>query len=256
MTPHLHVVDDTAVATIDTNEVDETEDQAEEVMETIDSFDPDQVKTRKAAKVGEHELLARASEVGVTIPARTTVEDWAEALRVQARVEKSSVWVLGDLLNHGEDRFGEAASIALNPEDVAPSTASNAQSLCRAYPLPERFAELTSTHHRIALKLKESFRRRALLFAIAQDLNTVDFGNYVEQMVTDIPDSQSERSKTNERPRTHVTFTLSFTLPIGDEEAGSGVQDKQLASLQRLLKKDGLEPTKVSPNVSYPTIRG
>jgi hypothetical protein len=81
-----------------------------------------------------------------------TIEDAGRILAGLSILERASSWARGDFIVYLDERYGEQASQFLNPSDYEDSSLAVYAWLARLYPLEDRIAALTPSHHRIVAK--------------------------------------------------------------------------------------------------------
>lgn len=71
--------------------------------------------------------VATVTETGLTLQDGVTFEQWSEIGTHLKRIEKATLWWIGDWLNYGERSYGKAYSQALDETDSALSTLQGAK---------------------------------------------------------------------------------------------------------------------------------
>jgi hypothetical protein len=106
-------------------------------------------------------LTPTGAEISNTI----TLDSFLQAVKNANTLTTASLWALGDLLFYGEHRsdWGETYTQALDLSNRSAWTLSQSIRLSKAYPLTERIAGVSWSHHRDALHLKDRKARRELL---------------------------------------------------------------------------------------------
>lgn len=96
-------------------------------------------------------------------------EDWSLKLQTAATSYRESLWDIGDLLNEGENRFGELFAQAASDTKLAPSTLQNAKWVCAAIPKDTRHSDLSFSLHMEVAKLKPKYQKIVLSLAAKQE---------------------------------------------------------------------------------------
>lgn len=99
--------------------------------------------------------------VGVKMTGRPKLEDWKGPLQFALWCQKAGPWWIGDLLNSGEDHFGE--SFAQVCEGViSTEQLSRYASVARRVPLANRRSALSWSAHAVVARLNSAEQRRML----------------------------------------------------------------------------------------------
>lgn len=107
------------------------------------------------------------TETGARIDRDVTLEAWGAALQACQSLANASMWALGDLLTHAQDRpeWGETYTQFLTLTGKSYSTLTKATYLSKHYPPDERIEGVSWSHHMEAASLPEPARRALLLRA-------------------------------------------------------------------------------------------
>ena len=106
---------------------------------------------------------------GAVLDENVTFDDYCDALKKCQTLGNASLWAIGDMLLFGSQTYGEQYSQALELTRRSYSTLTQAKRLAKAYPPDERFSELSWTHHREALGIKDPDDRQRLLARAATE---------------------------------------------------------------------------------------
>jgi hypothetical protein len=104
------------------------------------------------------------TSVGVRITGKPELVDWQGPLQFALWCQRAGPWWIGDLLNAGEDRFGEAFSQACEGE-VSAEMLNRYASVARRVPLENRVPGLSWTAHAMVARLPLDQQRPLLLQA-------------------------------------------------------------------------------------------
>lgn len=91
----------------------------------------------------------RPHQTGLEIEGEATYEEWYAAAETVIGLHRASPWMIGDILNYGEERFGERYSQIIDPvsRQYAVQTLKNYASVASRMPPERRRADLTFSHH-------------------------------------------------------------------------------------------------------------
>ena len=85
--------------------------------------------------------------LGVVVHGQPDYAAWEVMVKQVLYVRAVLPWVLGDLLNYGESRYGEKYAQAIEVTGHEYQTLANYASVCRRVPMERRQAELSFSHH-------------------------------------------------------------------------------------------------------------
>jgi hypothetical protein len=102
---------------------------------------------------------------GAVIDEDITIDEFCDGLKNCQALANSSMWTLGDLLVYGESRgeWGEMYTQALDLTQKSYSTLTQAMHISKQYPMEERNADVSWSHHREAASIKNRDERQAVL---------------------------------------------------------------------------------------------
>ena len=103
----------------------------------------------------------RFGPAGLTIVGRPTVEAFAGPLRFALWCQQGGKWWIGDLLNHGDARFGEMFSQVCEGQ-VSASLLQQYESVARRVPPENRRPNLSWSCHAAVARLPSASQRRLL----------------------------------------------------------------------------------------------
>ena len=78
----------------------------------------------------------------LTVPARLSWEAWSDRMRNIGQMKRKLPFYIGDLLNYGEDAFGEKASQMINEIGYSCGALANLRYVSKRFPADERSVEL------------------------------------------------------------------------------------------------------------------
>jgi hypothetical protein len=121
-----------------------------------------------------HNLLAvpqgvEVSPVGLKIRARLSYEQWEDIVGGLQRIHRSILWLIGDALCYGEQRWGEKYSQAIEATGYAVQTLMNAKWVSSQVQFSYRKENLSWTHHLQVAGLEPDEQRRFLQEAVDHD---------------------------------------------------------------------------------------
>lgn len=106
----------------------------------------------------------RFTSTTVKIQGKPTVEDWLGPLQFALWAQRASPWWIGDLLNAGDTRFGEAFSQACQGL-VSADMLQRYESVARKVPPSVRRESLSWSAHAAVARLPQEEQRRMLALA-------------------------------------------------------------------------------------------
>ena len=104
------------------------------------------------------------TSVGVRIAGRPELEDWQGPLQYALWCQRAGPWWIGDLLNAGDDRFGESFS-QMCEGTLSTEMLSRYASVARRVPIENRRASLSWSAHAAVARLPHARQNRMLLDA-------------------------------------------------------------------------------------------
>jgi hypothetical protein len=136
--------------------------------------------TSKAPKMTLGPFQFRPADVGVQ--GRPSLPDWEGPLQFALWCQRASPWWIGDLINRGEDlygeEFGEVCGATLSTEMV-----SRYASVARRVPAQNRRPALSWSAHAAVARLPPAQQRRLLLEAEQQGWNSDELRKKVQEQV-------------------------------------------------------------------------
>lgn len=115
---------------------------------------------------------ARITETGIHFDGDLTFEQWCEIGRKVGRIARTSLFLVGDWLVYGQDRWNAGERFEKMPQEQAERylqamretglelrTLMDAAYVARNVPLLQRRAELTFEHHKTVAKVKNEHER-------------------------------------------------------------------------------------------------
>ncbi|HEX3600105.1 MAG TPA: hypothetical protein VHU84_08170, partial [Lacipirellulaceae bacterium] len=107
------------------------------------------------------------TSVGVRIAGKPEVSEWQGPLQFALWCQRAGPWWIGDLLNAGEDRFGESFS-QMCEGTVSAEMLNRYASIARRVPIENRVATLSWSAHAAVARLPLDMQKRLLLEADRQ----------------------------------------------------------------------------------------
>jgi hypothetical protein len=104
------------------------------------------------------------TSVGVRIAGQPSLDDWRGPLQFALWCQRAGPWWVGDLLNAGDDRFGESFS-QMCEGTLSTEMLSRYASVARRVPIENRRASLSWSAHAAVARLPADRQKRLLLEA-------------------------------------------------------------------------------------------
>jgi hypothetical protein len=104
------------------------------------------------------------TSVGVRITGKPELVDWRGPLQFALWCQRAGPWWIGDLLNCGEDRFGESFS-QMCEGTLSTEMLSRYASVARRVPIENRVPSLSWSAHASVARLPHALQKRLLLDA-------------------------------------------------------------------------------------------
>jgi hypothetical protein len=120
--------------------------------------------------------------VGVRITGSPRLADFKGPLEFALWCQRAGPWWIGDLLNAGEDRFGESFS-QLCQDAVSTDQLSRYASVARRVPLANRRPALSWSAHAVVARLAHDQQRRMLREAERQNWSSDELRKQVQQLL-------------------------------------------------------------------------
>jgi hypothetical protein len=107
------------------------------------------------------------TSVGVRFSGKPELPEWKGPLQFALWCQRAGPWWIGDLLNAGEDRFGESFSQSCDGA-VSAEMLNRYASVARRVPIENRVPSLSWTAHSMVARLPVDMQKRLLLEAERQ----------------------------------------------------------------------------------------
>jgi hypothetical protein len=104
------------------------------------------------------------TSVGVRISGKPDMTEWRGPLQFALWCQRAGPWWIGDLLNSGEDRFGETFS-QMCEGTLSTEMLNRYASVARRVPIENRVASLSWSAHAAVARLPSNLQKRLLLDA-------------------------------------------------------------------------------------------
>jgi hypothetical protein len=93
------------------------------------------------------------TRTSITLPVDTPRDRWEALVVFASRTREATQWWLGDLLNFGEEVYGESGAQVAEITVFKPATLETYQSLAKAIPKERRIEGLSAYTHRAVMRL-------------------------------------------------------------------------------------------------------
>ena len=127
------------------------------------------------------------SSVGVRIAGKPEVGEWKGPLQFALWCQRAGPWWIGDMLNAGEDRFGETFS-QICEGAVSAEMLNRYASVARRVPIENRVASLSWSAHASVARLPLDLQKRLLQEADRRGWTSEELRMKAREMVTDKAD--------------------------------------------------------------------
>ncbi len=118
----------------------------------------------------------------VTVTGRPTLSAWEGPLQFALWCQRASPWWIGDLINRGEDLFGEEFGEVCG-ETLSTEMVSRYASVARRVPPQNRRPALSWSAHAVVARLPSAEQRRMLALAEDQGWNSEELRRQVRDLV-------------------------------------------------------------------------
>jgi len=122
------------------------------------------------------------TSVGVRITGRPQLNDWQGPLQFAFWCQRAGPWWIGDMMNSGEDHFGESFS-QICEGTVSTEMLSRYASVARRVPLENRRPGLSWSAHAAAARLPHAEQRRLLREAERQGWTSEELRKKAREMM-------------------------------------------------------------------------
>jgi len=162
--------------------------------------------------------------LGFKLPGTLPGEDWRALLLAEAMTLQASRWRIGDLLVHGEDRYGEMYDDATAATGLQYGTLANLKAVAAGFEFSRRRENLSVSHHVEVLPLPEAEQERLLDRAAAEGWTRVRLREAVRTRTTELRAALRPRTttiefevrtETIERPL--IWYSTGESNPLYDE---------------------------------------
>lgn len=123
----------------------------------------------------------------LTLPEGLSFADWEQAGALLQRIEGAVRWWVGDWLNFGERRYGEAYSQAILETGLAERSITNAQWVAGKIEPTRRRVDLSWSHHSEVAALEPAEQDRMLAAAADKGWNQKALRQAVKKATPDTP---------------------------------------------------------------------
>jgi hypothetical protein len=111
--------------------------------------------TRSLDEIVQDRVTLLPDNIGIKLSEQTTIEESLAILDWATAMSDHVGFMIGDVLNFGQTKFGQKYTVALNQTGRAISTLWGYAEAARRIPADKRKAALTFTHHREILRLPD-----------------------------------------------------------------------------------------------------
>ena len=125
----------------------------------------------------------RFTSVGVRITGRPDMKQWQGPLQFALWCQRAGPWWIGDLLNAGDDQFGEAFSQVCDGA-ISTDQLNRYASVARRVPIRNRRPGLSWSAHAVAARLPHDEQKAILLKAERLNWSSDELRKAVKAVVT------------------------------------------------------------------------
>lgn len=140
--------------------------------------------------------------------------DWQRAYVVLFNFWKDSKWWIGDVLNFGNDKFGEDFAQVL-PMDHTAETLRNYMWVSSRVK-PTNRVDLSHTHHKLVARFQDSIQRELLTKALEEEWSTRQLELYIRDKYAVEGDLGGEEGELNDDPISIPADLSSAAMIIED----------------------------------------
>jgi len=144
---------------------------------------------------------------GVKISGRPSLEQWEGPLSFALWCQRASPWWIGDMLNSGDDSFGEAFFQLCEEYGVSAEMMQRYKGVARRVPASNRRASLSWSAHAVAARLPHDQQRKILAEAERHGWTSEEIRRHLRAR-----DEQAKKEQAAEQP----------LEPSPDDEAKKG----------------------------------
>jgi hypothetical protein len=116
---------------------------------------------------------------GVVIKGKPSLDDWEGPLSFALWCQRASPWWIGDMLNAGDDSFGELFSQICEGYGVSAEMVQRYKSVARRVPARNRVESLSWSAHAVVARLPVEKQRRALMEAERRGWTSEELRRYL-----------------------------------------------------------------------------
>lgn len=120
---------------------------------------------------------------------RPPLEAWKGPLQFALWCQRASPWWIGDLINSGEDVFGESFAAVLGGT-LSTEMVSRYASVARRVPARNRRPKLSWSAHAAVARLEDHLQRRMLALAEKEGWNSDDLRKQVSALVKELKEKK------------------------------------------------------------------
>lgn len=188
----------------------------------------------------------RVTETGLCIDAELTFEQWCDVGRKVGRVARTSLFLVGDWLTYGQDRWNSGQRFekmdenkqkrylaAMKDTGLELRTLQNAAYVARNVPYAQRRADLTFEHHYTVAKVKDEHEREEWLKkADKHGLSTRRLRKSI--MLGHVARDHELRGSTHEPRETHILWIqrmVQWWAKVKDDPIHADMTREQLETV-------------------------
>lgn len=188
----------------------------------------------------------RVTETGLCIDAELTFEQWCDVGRKVGRVARTSLFLVGDWLTYGQDRWNSGQRFekmdenqkeryldAMKDTGLELRTLQDAAYVARNVPYAQRRPELTFEHHKTVAKVKDEHEREEWLKkADKHGLSTRRLRKSI--MLGHVARDHELRGSTHEPRETHILWIqrmVQWWAKVKDDPAHEDMTREQLETV-------------------------
>jgi len=121
------------------------------------------------------------TQVGLKIKRQPTWDEYETAVKMWTTVHRLSAWVISDLYNFGEKKWGETYAQAMDDTGLSYGYLSVIRSVAKKIPRKRRNPNLSFSHHTAVAKLAPDQQTAFLSYAEKNGVNRDDFREMIKQ---------------------------------------------------------------------------
>jgi len=197
---------------------------------------------RSIQEVLKDRVTVLPGSLGIKMAEDTPIEETFQVLDYTNQMKEHVGFMLGDIINFGNTKFGETYKIALNQTGRAYSTLAGYAETARRIPFEKRIAALPFSHHRELIRLPDEKMAEALKevgeqVAKGKEITKNEIRTKVQKLT---PRKRAKRVTSGKGKKKSKEKELPPYVPTDEEQSKLDGAESLIGEASDTIKKDKL----------------